>query len=152
MSRIIAVYNPVQKISSAIANKIYAAEKFLENQTHQKTFTIRNNLLDGHALISIVLKEDSKKQYFNDKKKGIHTFIDGSPLIGEKYIDAEDLAREYLNKGPEKMAQEIDGSWCALIVDEKKNHYFFFEIDLAIFLFIIPRNLIIFLQVQVQDL
>ena len=47
MSRIIAVYNPVQKISSAIANKIYAAEKFLENQTHQKTFTIRNNLLLG---------------------------------------------------------------------------------------------------------
>ena len=107
MSRIAVVYNPVQKISSAITNKIYSAEKFLENQTHHKTFTIRNKLLDGHALISIVLKEDNKKQYFNDKKKEIHTFIDGSPLIGEKYIYAEDLAREYLDKGPEKMAQKL---------------------------------------------
>lgn len=127
MSRIAVVYNPVQKISSAITNKIYSAEKFLENQTHHKTFTIRNKLLDGHALISIVLKEDNKKQYFNDKKKEIHTFIDGSPLIGEKYIYAEDLAREYLDKGPEKMAQKIDGSWCALIVDEKKKSLLLFR-------------------------
>ena len=127
MSRIIAVYNPVKKIPSEIANKVYAAEKFVEYQTHQKTFIVRSNLLDGHALISIVLKEDGKKQYFNDKKKGIHTFIDGSPLMGEKYIDAEDLAREYLNKGPEKMAQKLDGSWSALIVDEKKKSLLLFR-------------------------
>ena len=38
----------------------------------------------------------------------MHTFIDGSPLIGKKYIYAEDLAREYLDRGPEKMAQKID--------------------------------------------
>ena len=42
MSRIAVVYNPVQKISSAITNKIYSAEKFLENQTHHKTLQIRN--------------------------------------------------------------------------------------------------------------
>ena len=41
MSRIIAVYNPFQKISIEIVKKIEAAEKFIQNQTHQKTYTIQ---------------------------------------------------------------------------------------------------------------
>ena len=53
------------------------------------------------------------------QKLGIHSFIDGMPSIGEKYIDAKELTKEYLNNGPEQTAK-IDGSWCALIIDEKK--------------------------------
>ena len=127
MSRIIAVYSPLQKISKEILNKIDAAEKFVENQTHQKTFIIRNKLLEGHALVSIILKENRENQYSYDTKLGVHSFIDGIPLIGEKYIDAKELTKEYLTNGPEETAKKIDGSWCALIVDEKKKSLFLFR-------------------------
>ena len=43
MSRIIAVYNPFQKISNEIVKKIEAAEKFIQNQTHQNKQALIKN-------------------------------------------------------------------------------------------------------------
>lgn len=127
MSRIIVAYNPSQKISNKIKDQFLVAEKFFQSQTPQETKIKRSILLNGNVFISIVLKKNQEDQIFFDSETGLAVFLDGSPLMGTKIVSAKDIAEKYLKLGSEQMANSIDGSWSAVIIEPKNNSILIFR-------------------------
>lgn len=121
MPRIILAYKHKSLISTDVKNRFSEAEKFFQSQTFEKTFTKQFLLLDSQVLISIVFKINEENKIFVDQENGFGVFLDGSPIINDKQVSAKDFFKEFVKLGSERLANQIDGSWSAVIINPKES-------------------------------
>ncbi len=117
MSRIILAFDPKGQISLKTKQQFLKAENFFQHQTSDNTFVNQFDLLKGKLLISIVYKKNEKNNIYINKRNGFAIFLDGSPIFNNKKFSANDFYNNFIKLGPEKLANKIDGSWSAVIVN-----------------------------------
>jgi asparagine synthase (glutamine-hydrolysing) len=117
MARFIAYFDPFKKIPTSVKQNLELACLFLSKTNNTELNYQFIEGLNGHFKGMIVFSPNEMQRVYSDSN--ITIIADGNPLVGDKFVNAGEIANLYNNYGLEQTLKKLDGGHLELIIDEK---------------------------------
>jgi asparagine synthase (glutamine-hydrolysing) len=121
VARILARFAPPGERLGDVRDDLDRARRFLG----PSTATDAARLLAGAGLVAAF--SSGGERVFHDPASALFVVLDGRPQKGSVPQSAGDFARSYLSLGAERAADELDGAWTAIVVDERQGRVLLFR-------------------------